>query len=240
MKAGIIAAGLGERLKRRGNFTPKPLIEIAGEPLIKRAIRAAAYVGAERVACIVNELEKEVSNYLRSQNWPVPLDLVVKTTPNSMESLFNLAPFLQDEPFVLLTVDAVFPFDALKEFVNKAKILDGDGSLAITQYIDDEKPLWVKVDPDSNRIIGVGDEFRFSPYITAGFYFFKPVIFELIPMARKRNLGALRHFLSYLIKEGFVIYGVQVQEVIDLDYPEDIKKAEDFLKRSAYECVGNI
>jgi hypothetical protein len=59
-------------------------------------------------------------------------------------------------------------------------------------------------------------------------------------MARKRNLGALRHFLSYLIKEGFVIYGVQVQEVIDLDYPEDIKKAEDFLKRSAYECVGNI
>ncbi len=228
MKAGIIAAGLGERLKKDGIFTPKPLIKVAGEPLIKRAIRAAVFAGAKRIACIVNEVEKEVSAYLKTQSWPVPLDLVVKTTPSSMESLFSLAPFL-DEPFLLLTVDSIFPFDTLKDFVNKAKMLDGDGALGITQYIDDEKPLWVKIDSDS-RITGIGDEFYPADYITAGFYFFKPTIFALIEKAREKKLSALRYFLSLLIEEGFVIYGIHVQKVIDLDHSEDIQKAEDFLK----------
>lgn len=238
MKAGIIAAGLGERLKKSGVFTPKPLVKIAGEPLIKRAIMAATYAGAKRIACIVNEVEKDVSDYLSSQSWPVPLDLVVKTTPNSMESLFNLAPFL-DEPFLLLTVDAVFLFDTLKEFVDRAKILGGDGALAITQYVDDEKPLWVKIGSDS-RIIGIGDEFCPTPYITAGFYFFRPAIFELMEKAREKDLSALRYFLSYLVKEGFAIYGIQVQKVIDLDYPEDIKKAEDFLRGQSHEHIRDI
>lgn len=42
MKAAIIAAGLGERMAKGGISTPKPLIPVAGRPLISRVINTAA------------------------------------------------------------------------------------------------------------------------------------------------------------------------------------------------------
>ncbi len=161
MKAGIIAAGLGERLKQRGILTPKPLIRVNEEPLIARVIRAAASVQATSVACIINDLTPELDTYLHRSSWPVPLEVIKKTTPSSMESLFTLAPLLADEPFLLFTVDAVFPLESLRRFVDRASSIAGaQGVLALTRFIDDEKPLWVKVD---RRSTGEGYRGR-SPY----------------------------------------------------------------------------
>ncbi len=238
MKAGIIAAGKGERLKNGGIFTPKPLIRLGGVPIIERTIMAAINAGANYIACIVNDIEKEVSEYLKSKSWPVTFRLVVKTTPNSMESLFNLSPFL-DEPFLLLTVDSVYPFDMLKKFVNNAQHFNADGVLAVTNFVDDEKPLWVKMD-SNNKIFIIGDEAIPTSYITAGFYYFRPNIFKLINKARKMDLKALREFLALIIKNGYDIYGLSVKKVIDLDHPEDIKKAESFLRSISSEGIGNI
>ena len=232
MKAGIISAGIGERLKREGINTPKPLIEISGKPLIRRAIEAAAHAGIDYIACIINGIEKEVEEYLRSEKWPVRLELVVKTTSSSMESLFNLSPFL-DEPFLLLTVDSVYPYDVLKGFLDKARDMDADGALAITGYVDDEKPLWVKLD-EEKRITAIGDKAIPSDYITAGFYYFRPNIFELIDEARKRGLKALRYFLELLIDRGYRIYGIPIPKVIDVDHREDIKKAEALLNEDTW------
>ena len=49
MMAGIIAAGLGERLRAHGITTPKPLLAIGGRPLIARTIDAVCAAGASAV-----------------------------------------------------------------------------------------------------------------------------------------------------------------------------------------------
>ncbi len=230
MKAGIIAAGTGERLARGGISTPKPLVRVGGEPLIGRTIRAAASVGATSVACIVNDLSPRVADYVRSEPWPVPVELTVKTTPNSMESLFTLAPFLKDGPFLLFTVDAVFRRETLKKFVSGAKALeDAQGVLALTRFTDDEKPLWAKTDR-RRRIIALGQAAVPCPYVTAGFYYFKPDLFAMMDRGRA-IAGALRQFLDLLIQEGCVLYGIPVSKTVDIDYPEDIEKAEKYLRR---------
>jgi NDP-sugar pyrophosphorylase family protein len=95
--------------------------------------------------------------------------------------------------------------------------------------VDDEKPLWVNVD-EHNRIIAMGDDDRRSPYVTAGFYYFSPDIFDMIGAARSRKLSALRQFLGLLTKTGYLLYGVPVPKAVDVDYPEDIKKAETYLR----------
>jgi len=235
MKAGIIAAGKGERILQRGISIPKPLIPIGGEPLIARVIHAAAKVKVSSIACVVNDLNPVVANYLRSRSWPVPLEIVVKTTPNSMESLFSLSPFLTDAPFLLLTVDAVFRFKTLERFIEKARRLtDAQGVLAVTRFIDDEKPLWVRVDA-RKKIVAMGDAAQPSPYVTAGFYYFRPDIFTMIHAARARTMKALRQFLGFLTERGFPLYGIPVLKTIDVDYPEDIEKAERFLREVGEE-----
>ena len=238
MKAGIIAAGKGERIQGRGVSIPKPLIPVGGEPLIARVIRAAAHVKVTSIACIVNDLDPATADYLRFRSWPVPLDLVTKTTASSMESLFSLAPFLSDAPFLLLTVDAVFQFKSLERFLTKARRLkDGKGVLALTRFIDDEKPLWVNVD-GRRRITAMGEAARPSRYVTAGFYYFKPDIFTLIDRAKSMRLNALRQFLGFLMESGFPLYGIPVPKTVDVDYPEDIKEAERFLRKVGEEWTA--
>ncbi|MBF0524167.1 MAG: NDP-sugar synthase [Deltaproteobacteria bacterium] len=233
MKAGIIAAGLGERLARGGISVPKPMARLGGEPLIARIIRAAASVNVGSIACIVNDLNPAVAEYLRAGSWPVPVNLLVKTTPSSMESLFSLAPLLGDEPFLLFTVDSVFPLTALEKFRAAVDAVPAaSGVLAVTQYVDDEKPLWAQLD-DQRRITALGEPARPSEFVTSGFYFFHPTIFTLIGEARARRFTALRQFLSLLIESGQTLYGVDVGKTIDVDHPEDLAKAEAFLKETA-------
>jgi NDP-sugar pyrophosphorylase family protein len=230
MKAGIIAAGRGERLVRGGISIPKPLVPLSGEPMIARVIRAAAKLKVSSIACIVNGLSPQVALYLRSGQWPVPLRVVVKTTPSSMESLFALAPLLGAEPFILFTVDAVFPFESLETFSAKAQEIRGaHGVLALTRFVDDEKPLWVKMD-ENQKIMALGETAAPGPYVTAGFYYFTPEIFTKVAAARAAKLGALREFLHLLVDTGFAIYGLPVPKTVDVDHPEDIEKAERYLR----------
>lgn len=230
MKAAIIAAGTGERLVAGGVHTPKPLLPVGGRPLIARIVDAAAGLGLSSVACIVNDLKPAVAEYMKAAAWPIPVELIVKTTPNSMESLFALEPLLRDEPFLLFTVDVVVGFSALQRFLAAATNLpDAAGTLALTDYIDDQKPLWVEVDRYF-RITGIGEAAVGSRYVTAGFYYFRPDIFALAAEARARKLSALRRFLSLLAAEGYLLYGLPTAKSIDVDYPEDIDKAEAYLR----------
>jgi NDP-sugar pyrophosphorylase family protein len=232
MYAGIIAAGLGERMLKGGVTVPKPLIQVGGMPLIGRAVLSAVEAGAERVAVIVNDLYPQVAEYMRKTAWPVPLDLVVKTTPSSMESLFTLAPLLKGH-FLLLTVDLICAPDTIRQFVSRTSdFLHAAGILALTDYVDDEKPLRV-VMKDDGRIVNLGREVLESRYVTAGFYFLSPEIFDLISEARGRNLSALREFLSLILEGGRVLYGIPVGKTLDLDRPSDLEQVEAFLKQGA-------
>ncbi len=229
MKAAIIAAGHGERLKQGGVSIPKPLIPVGNETLIGRVIRAAHHVRATSVGCIVNGLDPAVADYLQSSSWPIPLELIVRTTSGSMESLFSLAPLLQAEPFLLFTVDTVFDFKALDRFLAEARELKGDGALAVTDFIDDEKPLWTRLD-NRRRITALGEEARPCRYATAGFYYFRPHIFSMIDAARAGRFNALRQFLGLLLKSGFVLFGNPVSKTVDVDHPADVEKAQRYLE----------
>jgi len=231
MKAAIIAAGKGERMRQGGIDTPKPLVRLAGEPLIARTIRAAANAGAASIACIVNDLHPAVSQYLKTETWPVPLELVVKTTPSSMESLFHLSHLLCEEPFLMLTVDAVFANRTLSEFLAAARAIpEARGVLALTRFVEDEKPLWAKVD-NRYQISALGNDAVPTPYVTAGFYFFHPDIFSTMGAARSGKLSALRQLLGLLLAKGYPIFGVPVSKTIDVDRPEDLNTAAACLKK---------
>jgi NDP-sugar pyrophosphorylase family protein len=238
MKMGIIAAGAGERLKRGGISIPKPLISIGGKPLIARIIEAAARIGVTSVACIVNDLNPTPAQYLRSGSWPVPIDLLVKTTPNSMESLFSLRPFLEDGPFFISTVDVVFGPSTLASFCKATfQLKDAVGALALTRFIDDRTPLYAAMD-ECGKITALGEKASGSEFVTAGFYAFRPEIFGLIDEARSRSLTALRQFLGLLVESGYPVYGIPVSKTIDVDFPEDIEKAEAFLEEFAGDESG--
>jgi NDP-sugar pyrophosphorylase family protein len=233
MKAGIIAAGQGERLRQAGVPGPKPLVHVAGVPLIGHTLNAIRAAGLREVVCIINEESAAVETYCRGHAADLSLTFVHRTTPSSMESLFTLAPQLGDEPFLLLTVDAIVAPAALADFVLRARgRAEADGVLAVNSFVDDEKPLYVAGDAEG-RITAIGAAAGASPLITAGFYVLRPTIFAEIAAARAARFTALRQFLAHLVARGYRLYAECVPKCVDVDRPEDIATAEAFI-RSGY------
>jgi len=230
MKAAIIAAGLGERLQQGGILQAKPLVPVAGRPLIDYALSAVAAAGIREVACIVNEASRGIEEHCRT-TWPaLEFAFVRRTTPSSMESLFTLSPLLATGRFVLLTVDAVFAPATLRAFVGATKCLRAaDGVLALSAFVDDEKPLWARTSPDG-RITALGPAAAGSGLVTAGFYVFDPVIFGEIAAARAAGYTALRQFLGHLLERGYRLHGKRVAKSVDVDRPADIAVAEAFVR----------
>ncbi len=228
MKAGIIAAGFGERLRAAGIATPKPLVEVGGRPLIARAIDAAKRAGASRIACIVNAETDRVRRYLETTDFGLPLDVVQRTTASSAESFLTLRPLLDDAPFLLLTVDAVIAPEALRGLVDAAAARpDAAGVLGVTTLVDDEKPLWAELDAAS-RIVTLGDATR-ARHVTAGVYFLKPLVYSLADASGARAWSAFRSFLAGVLAGGHALYGYDVGPAVDVDRPEDVAAAERLL-----------
>jgi NDP-sugar pyrophosphorylase family protein len=230
MVLGIIAAGESSRMRAEGIQIPKPLVTIAGIPIIERIIGSAARNGIDRVCCIVNENSLELRDHLESLKLGPRIDVLVRSTPSSMHSLFALEPMLSREPFLLSTADTVFQeeeFGRFVTYVNHRQI--PDGVLAVTQFVDDEKPLCVTMDQD-RQILAFNDETSPGAWATGGIYYFKPRVFEEMHTAGEMRIVRLRNFLRLLRERGYILEGYPFSKIIDVDHLHDVTMAEEFVR----------
>lgn len=225
---GVIAAGEGLRLKEEGINIPKPLVEINGIPLIQRIIDIALKNGVDSIACIINEESPELEKYLLNNNSLLPFNLIVKSTPSSLHSFHQVSRFLEP-PFLLTTTDSVFREEEFTEFLKYSmNFKNADAVLAVTDFIDDEKPLFVNIDEDS-KILSFGDKDNNCEFVTGGMYFFKKDFRDEIDNALNENVCRLRNFLRYLINHNHNLFAFPFSKIIDVDHADDIKTAEEFL-----------
>ena len=183
MNYAIIAAGEGSRLAQEGVKWPKPLVRLNDTALIDRLIQIFLNNKATAIRVIVNEEMKEVQEHLRGLELPVPFHLLVKSTPSSLHSFYELCKDIESDEICLTTVDTIFreeEFGAYIDSFRKAK--DLDGLMAVTDYIDDEKPLYVKTDKEL-RILNFLDKTDGEcRYISGGIYCLRrPAIAALEP-----------------------------------------------------------
>ena len=92
--------------------------------MIDRLIQIFVRNGADKVVVIINNespLTKEHLAKLQAEA-EIPLEVVVKTTPSSMHSFYELSPYLQDDKFCLTTVDTIFREEEFSTFIETFKI----------------------------------------------------------------------------------------------------------------------
>jgi NDP-sugar pyrophosphorylase family protein len=235
MKYAVIAAGEGSRLTEEGIMTPKPLIEVNGERMVDRLLRIFEAQGASEVAVICNEQMTEVRDHLLAvqQTCRLPLRLVVKSTPSSMHSMWELSPWLGDGPFVLTTVDTIFreeEFDAfVQTFTGLLGTGEADGLMGVTDYIDDEKPLYVSTD-DHLWISAFLDQCDSPRYVSGGIYALTPRSLDTLRDCVAQGEQRMRNFQRALLRDGHRLKAWPFSKVLDVDHASDIQKAEAFLR----------
>lgn len=229
LRAGILAAGRGERL-RTGAAPLKPLVTVGGETLIDRVLRSMRDAGASDVTVIINEDSLAVRDHVARTRWPFALSWIIETTPSSMHSFLRLVEELARDgtegPYLLSTVDTVAGPKTYAEFIKRAIAERAAMALALTSPGDDEKPLLVRTAPGDSRIEAFGE----GGQATAGIYAVRSIILREAEEARHDGLDALRKFLGRLLERGYHLAGIPIAGSIDVDHPRDIAAAEIFLR----------
>lgn len=235
MNFGIIAAGQGSRLVQEGVALPKPLVSIQNKPMIGRLIDIFTRCGAESVSVIVNEEMKEVAQYLRdiAGKLPCPLNLVVKTTPTSMHSFYELSSLMKGKGrYIITTVDTIFREDDFARYVAayEAAPAEIDGMMAVTSFIDDEKPLYVATDAD-NRITAFLDTMQPGvKYVSGGIYGLSESAIPVLGKCLAEGVGRMRNYQRALVAEGLDLRAFDMNKIVDVDHASDIASAEAFLR----------
>jgi NDP-sugar pyrophosphorylase family protein len=230
LRAGVIAAGAGERLSPAGSL--KPLVRVAGRTLIDRVLGSIADAGATEVVIIINELSLPVKDHVSAARWPFEIRWIVETTPSSMHSFLLVLDALAQGPndrVLISTVDTVVREGAFADFVAAAGAGNADVTLALTTLVDDERPLRVAMDADG-RVIAIGAAADASLLVTAGYYFVRGRVLDEADAARRDGVAALRTLLGRLAERGYRIDGVVMPDSIDVDRPSDVAVAERLLQ----------
>lgn len=231
MKFAVIAAGEGSRLAAEGICLPKPLVKVNGEPLIDRLIRIFMENDADEIVVICNDHTPLVREHLISNLLPLTsnlLKVVVKSTPSSMHSLFEISHLLTGGPFILTTVDTVFREEEFAQYVQAFRHCEADGLMGVTSYIDDESPLYVETTPDMS-ITAFLDASATCKYISAGIYGLHGNALLTLDNCMKRHESRMRNFQRALLADGLRLEAYPFSKVFDIDHASDITKAEQFL-----------
>ena len=214
MKYAIIAAGEGSRLAAEGIALPKPLVEVDGQPLIDRLLRIFLDNDAEEIVVICNDLTPLVADHLRQLQSQelfgtgVPLKLVVKSTPSSMHSFFELSRHLVGGPFCMTTVDTIFRPEEFKSYI---LYVETDDSLAITAFLDQSADC---------------------KYISGGIYGLAEPALDTLNRCMERGESRMRNFQRALIADGRRLRAYAFSKVLDIDHASDILQAERFLQET--------
>ena len=183
------------------------------------------------ISIIVNEEMTEVQDYLKALRLPIPFYLLVKSTPSSMHSFYELSHYLDGDKICLTTVDTIFKEEEfsgyIQQFIQEDKL---DGLMAVTDFIDDEKPLYVETDNElyiRNFLDQADGDCR---YISGGIYCLRRPALGVLNNAISQGMSRMRNYQRQLIAEGLRLKAYPFSKIIDVDHADDILKAESFLK----------
>lgn len=229
VRGGVIAAGEGSRLRRDGWDLPKPLVPVAGVPLIEHALRNLTRAGVRELAVIFNGQEEACARWVRERFTDPAPELIVRTTSSSLESFREISRRLSSGPALVTTVDAFCSPADFEAFARAAQDLpEGTTALAVTRVVDDERPLWVQMSADG-RVRSIGSSS--GDAVTAGFYVFSDRARRMA--GPPPELARLRDFLAWLLARGEPVHAIDAGEVVDVDRARDLETAERLAARTA-------
>ena len=231
MNYAIIAAGEGSRLRQEGFRSVKPLVKVCSEYLVERLIRIFKNNSARSISIIINEESVELKQFLDSRDWQVKINLIVKSTPSSLHSFWNIINRTGINECCLTTIDTIFNEKVFQKYISYfQKHKDIDALMGTTKYIDDEKPLYVQTD-EQGSILAFCDENTNNSIsqVSAGVYCLRQKSIKKVDDCINSNISRMRNYQRSLIEANLNIKSFDLGKAIDIDHVEDIKKAENLI-----------
>lgn len=241
MKAMILAAGKGTRVRPITNSIPKPMIPLLQKPVLESIICHLKNNGVDEIIINTSYLSSVIENYFGNgdrfgvqiaysfEGEMIEDNLVSKAlgSAGGMKKIQEYSNFF-DDTFLVLCADALIDLD-IKEAVKIHKKKKAIASIALKEVEKSEVNKYgiVKLN-EENKVLTFQEkpslEDAVSTLANTGIYIFEPEIFDFIPSHQEYDIGG--ELLPSLVKKNQNIYGLNLPyEWVDIGNVNDFYKA---------------
>jgi molybdopterin-guanine dinucleotide biosynthesis protein A len=237
----ILAGGTGSRLAADGVDGPKAAVAIAGRPQLVRLVGTLHELGCPSITCMLRDnagdATTRTAHAMRAlldgvaELGSTAVRVVPCRTPSSLHTLVDgLATVPPGDVFCTMVDTVMRNRDWHLVYATATDLLaaGADAVLAVTPFVDDERPLWVERDT-AGVVRRLGDAPVSPPCVTGGVYAFGAAARAEAARARREGISRMRGFLSRLVDEGARVATVEVTRIVDVDRRQDLELANAWL-----------
>jgi len=220
MKAVILAAGEGKRLRPLTVNRPKPMIQIANKPILEYVVKALADNNVRDIKLVVGyKKELIMSHFQDGKRWGVNIEYIHQDKQlGTAHALWGCRNFVK-EPFIVLPGDNVIDADTIKPMVEA----EDEWGVIISESATPSKYGVVSTDGKPITHIVEKPEREMSNIVSTGICRFPPRVFETLDGLIKAGENDLTTLLQEVIKQGEKVMGVRNRgKWMDAVYPWDV------------------
>jgi NDP-sugar pyrophosphorylase family protein len=246
MKAVILAAGKGTRMRELTASVPKPMLKVHGKPILEHIVDGIIRAGI-RDFCIITGFQAETieNHFGDGSRWGARISYVRQLVQDGTGKAPELArPFLGADDFLLTYGDILVKPETYIAMVNRFRSGDFSGLITVTvgedvtkgaiNFFDGEFCLQQIIEKPSVAQVA---EFRAQGMLkegepvwyNAGIYIFRPALFEFTARLQKSPRGEyeLPDAITALLKAGHKIAGCKTEgRWVDVRDPEVLAELE--------------
>jgi dTDP-glucose pyrophosphorylase len=221
--AVVLAGGKGQRLRPLTESVPKPMLKVAGRPILERLVLHLLGHGIRRIYLSVNYLAQQIREHFGSgEKFGCRIEYLEENEPLGTGGCLALLPEPPQTPLLVLNGDLVTQFDVgglLDEHSAERRAMTV--GVRTHQYT---VPLGV-IDSEAGRVQGFQEKPTFSWQTNAGIYVVSPGLCGRVPKGQPYQMPAL---IADCLDRGEVVGVHPIEEDwIDVGRAAELKRARD-------------
>lgn len=250
MKAIILTAGEGTRMRPLTTTRPKTMLITGGKPLIQYNIESLRNAGIKDITLVVGYKKEVIKEYFGDgSNFGVNITYAVQEGQLGTAHAIGSAKKYIDESFIVLNGDIIVSYDLIRNLIEKYATRTSNNVKAVLTLIEVDNPSnYGIVSTQNDKITEIIEkptsEEAPSNLANAGIYLFSPEIFDAIEKTKLSERGEyeITDSLDIELKEGWEILGLISHEPwMDVGRPwELLKSNQDFLEKMENNIEGEI
>lgn len=242
IEAIVLAAGYATRLYPLTENTPKPLLKVAGRPIIEHIIKKLEQIDIiNKIYVVTNDkFEQHFTNWLRKYDAKKPIEIINDGTKSNEDRLgalgdvhYNINLKIIDEDIIVVAGDNLFELSLVDavNFFKKRK----SNVIVLHDVKDFELAKHYGIVDVSNNLVVNFEEKPISPKSTlasTGIYLFPKKTISLIKkyIAQGNNPDKTGNFIEWLYKRDIVYSYVTDKKWYDIGNVEQLEKANKYYK----------
>lgn len=220
--AVIMAGGQGIRLRPITRHLPKPMLKVAGRPILERLVLHLVGSGIKRIFLAVNYLGGVIEDHFQDgSRFGCRIDYLREEQPMGTGGALSLLPEAPEEPVVVMNGDLVTQAN-IAQMLNCHSGGGNAATLAVRRYVH-QVPFGC-VEVEGNRIIRMEEKPTLTQLINAGIYVLQPHLLHRVPKAS----FPLPNLLDDSLKRGERVGVFEIAEDwIDVGQHDQLKLARE-------------